>query len=406
MFKKNRIQQAQNETTSPDILSQLATSKDPLVRQSVASNPNTPVEVLEELGAEFKSEVASNPLIDLLFVEDCSSRFVRLTLARNPNAEAATLRRLINLNCFKLEDVDVLYAVAENPNTPNDLLKSLYNWQPSFWLFHATGISYTLLKERITLAVAQHPLASGELLQEMALAASHRINRSLPNNKPVAISISKLREGKDFEVLRLVAANPNTNKKTLEYLAGENCPTLHRLVASHPRVSAKAIDIINFRKEQSRNTLYLLDKLAKDKRTEVRVMIASYPELPLSLIKLLSTDSELLVLKTIAGKKQTPSEILEELAKVSHRDLQDAVLKNHKCSKKAQEIIALMRSRVPVKLPLAVAQELACDSRVKVRKKLVQNSLTPRLAIEILAQDSNRYIRNKAIKQLERKERV
>ena len=61
---------AQDETTSPETLRELARHEDCQVRQYVAKNPNTPVEVLLNICFEFPSEVINNPVIPLLLLED------------------------------------------------------------------------------------------------------------------------------------------------------------------------------------------------------------------------------------------------------------------------------------------------------------------------------------------------
>ena len=61
---------AQNETTSPETLRELAQHEDRRVRQYVAQNPNTPAEVLLNICFEFPSEVINNPVIPLLILEN------------------------------------------------------------------------------------------------------------------------------------------------------------------------------------------------------------------------------------------------------------------------------------------------------------------------------------------------
>jgi|GEM_PF-3897944 len=63
-------QLAQDETTPPEILAELAKHDDKLTRQYVAGNPNTPVETLLRVCFEFPNEVTSNPIIPLLLLED------------------------------------------------------------------------------------------------------------------------------------------------------------------------------------------------------------------------------------------------------------------------------------------------------------------------------------------------
>lgn len=61
---------ARDETTSPEILADLAKSEDDRTRQYVAKNPNTPVEILLNICFEFPNEVINNPVIPLLVLEN------------------------------------------------------------------------------------------------------------------------------------------------------------------------------------------------------------------------------------------------------------------------------------------------------------------------------------------------
>ena len=66
-------QLAKNETTAPKILADLAKSEDNLTRKYIASNPNTPTEVLLNIlniCFDFPKKVINNPVIPLLIIEN------------------------------------------------------------------------------------------------------------------------------------------------------------------------------------------------------------------------------------------------------------------------------------------------------------------------------------------------
>ena len=65
-------QEAQDETTSPKRLRELAFSDDSSTRRSVANNPNTPTETLLSLSDEFPQEVLNNDVIFLILMENSS----------------------------------------------------------------------------------------------------------------------------------------------------------------------------------------------------------------------------------------------------------------------------------------------------------------------------------------------
>jgi hypothetical protein len=61
---------AKNDRTNPELLRELATFKDARICQNIASNPNTPKDILFELAKEFPEEFLSNPILPLLWLEN------------------------------------------------------------------------------------------------------------------------------------------------------------------------------------------------------------------------------------------------------------------------------------------------------------------------------------------------
>ena len=133
-------QQASNPNTPAEKLRELADCDDATIRQLVVVNPNTPTEILWRLGKEFPECLLENPVLPLLGLENLNL------------VDVIPIDTLICL--FKLETVpDYLkqglihakvqvreaicasslgtapltqqrFAIANNSNTPLDLLKS------------------------------------------------------------------------------------------------------------------------------------------------------------------------------------------------------------------------------------------------------------------------------------------
>ena len=76
---------AQDETTAPELLIELAKNKDDRVRQAVAANPNTPSETLLSICFEFPGEVINNPIIPLLILEKPECLTCKISLNLNFN---------------------------------------------------------------------------------------------------------------------------------------------------------------------------------------------------------------------------------------------------------------------------------------------------------------------------------
>ena len=73
-------QLAKDETTASEVLVNLAKNEDYTIRQYVAANPNTPIEVLLSICFEFPVEVINNPIIPLLILENPDCLTCELTL--------------------------------------------------------------------------------------------------------------------------------------------------------------------------------------------------------------------------------------------------------------------------------------------------------------------------------------
>ncbi|HEY9852919.1 MAG TPA: hypothetical protein V6D28_25825 [Leptolyngbyaceae cyanobacterium] len=61
---------AANENTSPDVLLELEKIESLKVKQALAVNPNSPIELLLRLSKEFPEEVLHNPVLPLAFLEN------------------------------------------------------------------------------------------------------------------------------------------------------------------------------------------------------------------------------------------------------------------------------------------------------------------------------------------------
>jgi hypothetical protein len=89
---------AENHAAPAELLRELSSSGNKNIRSAVTSNPNTPVDLLLRLGAEFPEKLLENPVFDPLKLLEI--------LARD-------------------RDEDVRCNLAKNLNTPVELLKSL-----------------------------------------------------------------------------------------------------------------------------------------------------------------------------------------------------------------------------------------------------------------------------------------
>lgn len=167
---------AHSENTSPEILAELAKSKDTLTRKYVASNPNATAEILDKLAQEFPQEIIDNPILELLIFSNPEKLVeIKRSIALSTNTSESILDRLSNDS-----NRDVRYAVAKNYNASEKILDYLKEDED----------------KDIRLAVANNSNASEKTLDY-------------------------LKEDEHGNVCLAVARNPNASEKTLDYLKGD-----------------------------------------------------------------------------------------------------------------------------------------------------------------------------------------
>jgi hypothetical protein len=104
-----------------EILEQLAQHKDSGIRLYLAMNPNTPVQLLELLAQD---KVAKNPNTPVQFLEllaQAEDKWIRRTIASNPNTPLMLLDQLLN-QLAQDENHAIREFVAGHPKTPVSLL--------------------------------------------------------------------------------------------------------------------------------------------------------------------------------------------------------------------------------------------------------------------------------------------
>ncbi|MGF1487865.1 MAG: hypothetical protein ACFBSE_12310 [Prochloraceae cyanobacterium] len=116
---------AENVATPAEILRKLSDSKNNTIGKDVTINPNTPKDILFNLGAKFPEQLLSNPVFDLLLLENHN---LLSDLPRN------TLKKLLYLPevpkyflkwVSQRSDLELLRIILNNPNTPRNILERL-----------------------------------------------------------------------------------------------------------------------------------------------------------------------------------------------------------------------------------------------------------------------------------------
>ncbi|MEH1949159.1 MAG: hypothetical protein V7K77_19715 [Nostoc sp.] len=308
MLDDNDFALASAVDTSVVVLEELSLHPQPEVREAVARNPNTPTEVLLKLGKEFPDAITANPIFNLLLLENPESHFVRLSLARSTTTSESAIAQL-----SKIEDKEILCAVAGNPKTPLHILERLVVEGPPLFCDHENADESDF--DGLFTAIAQNLNTSESLLLQLAEDGSWNIKIAIAENPKTPLSLlNKFADWRDSSMHQAIARNPQAPSAILEKLLGENTQEIRDLVKNHPNVSQTAIAIINFIEGKPGTSIDLLERLASDRRASVRLLVAVHPSTPAKVLEKLAQDTDEDVPFKAANHPNATSTVLEFFA--------------------------------------------------------------------------------------------
>lgn len=295
---------ASNSSTSPAILTELSNNSNLQIRSLVASNPNTPVDILMKLGEEFPDEILENPVFNLLLLEEPDSRFVRLSLARSTKTNPEVLAKLA---ATEKNDETICCAVARNINTPLNALKRLVGWRAAeddgdypYVRVSREAINNPIMPISYLEELLERYIDSGwdDLLWEFSKLSNlsigmmeaiiekfggslELVSHPLVQQSPILLA-QMARRSDNKSILKEILKNPVTSTLTVEYLAG--CPScaIRNMVIEHPNVSKKALDIVLFMQKKPGTPIELLHE-AEDYR--FRQLLINYPYTPAEILE-------------------------------------------------------------------------------------------------------------------------
>ena len=252
---------AEDPSTPPRLLGQLACDEDRWIRAAVAKNTATPVPLLERLASDENSSV-------------------REAIAKNLTTPVRLLEKLTRDKHSRVRQ-----AVAENPSTPVGMLEKMANDR----------------EDRVRLAVALNPSTPASLREQLLekLASYDMYARQAIAEHPATpfTLLDRLSRDRDPEVRSHVAENSNTPEALLEQLAGDENYFVRSTVARH-----------------SAAPITLLEKLANDEESWVRRGVACNPSVPFAMLERLARDKEPEVREAVAENPITSVPLLEQLA--------------------------------------------------------------------------------------------
>lgn len=387
---------ASDPCTAPDVLGELARSSDRTTRQYVAANPNTPTEVLLNLGEEFPEQVLENPIFSLLLLENPN------LVAEIPYNTLASLLKYETVPDSFIEwvmnnrrgDSQIHLALAMNAKTPKNVLKGLLE-----------SSNYSEVKELVQL----HVNFAGELTESWERFALGAIWNTALNGQKYGQYIEQLAKinsipkylivipewfehtlPKSDTYFKETANNPKTTVKGLSHFATDNNDDGDlRLVAKNPNTPVK-----------------VLSKLATDNDVTVRLHVAFNPNIPVNILSQLAKDNNSVVREYVAKNPNTPTSVLEQILGDRSEKILQFVVARYLAHNPDQLSFVLQHypkdyqpsySRLVILFHPQVPTNLLVENRRSnawlERYAIAQHPNTPPDTLEILAKDANRIVR-------------
>ncbi|MEH1807346.1 variant leucine-rich repeat-containing protein [Nostoc sp.] len=400
-----------------ETLSQLAGHTDSSVRYRVASHPNTPATVLRQLARDSYvatvRAVASNANTFPETLEVLASHpdfTTRLEVVRNPNTPPRALAQIVLStqnsgntpnqtvdmlkSAFPGDHNDVLRSIAGNPRTPREVLEILARREFIGATPDPRSIIPPTTDDSIVRSLAYNPSLTPQLLGILVQDPCVEVRVCLVRH-PNLTEALWLQLAEDTEIsVREVAATINAPVSVLELLAQDEQVEVRIKVATNPNTPISVLQLLAGDENSSVRTAAasnsnlpetILTQLANDEKVEVRRAVAQNPNTPAPIRETLR---DLIVQPTT---RQTSSTLrgLNRLYNPSTDDLV-SILAEYASSENAfVRFVTLLHPLTPHKVLTQAAQSASWLERYAV----ADNSGTPSVLRQQLAQDSNRIVR-------------
>lgn len=277
---------------SAELLRRLSTFKDDEIRKSVASNNNTPPDVLEQLCQDEHSGIRNRAI-------------------RNQSLPLQMLEKL-----SKDKNVEVRAKVAYNKSTPIEMFIALSE-DSSIVALGKSNPVYNILRgfcerddeselrrrlsssnnDEIREIIASHMRTSSDILEQLSQDKNIKVQISVAKNMNTSANTLERLSWNDNADVRLgIGQNSNTDVEVLKRLAADS--SLWPVIALNPNICE---DIIR--------------KLSKSEDFEVRSKIAEHIKTSPEIVRELSKDPAPQVRVSVAKNRNTPEDILDMLSK-------------------------------------------------------------------------------------------
>jgi hypothetical protein len=426
------LRSAGNSMTDPVILTGLGQSSHRSIRQLVASNSNTPIDVLIRLAVEFSDEVAANPSFGILllenpnFIGELRHDLLMAILEYNSQLpevfiDGAARHRSSDIPAFVLDkfqlserQLERLMANTHDRMVADKIIFMQQNCTDRLRLIAARSGDKHLQSSLLEYCFSRDPASTIELLETLIDHATI----------DVQLEIFRRLEVTAAQLDRLFAP---TRSKLQLWLVGRgrfrsqlSSQMQMRLVRSQLLDIASEIKVRQSLARAKWVDRSVLDILSRDAYPRVRGEVAKRQDLTPTVIWQLAADTsdvvrnglvknksidpatliemsqhpDIRVRQLAARHRNTPPHILAELARESA--LQTLVIRNHRTSidllrqlaQSGEHDIALTQNpHTPADILQPILTRLAIDSSYTIRKLVARHPHTPTALLWELAKD-------------------
>jgi hypothetical protein len=410
------LRQARDPATAPDRLERLARHRDRLVRAAVVANPNASLTVLGRLGAAFPDELAANPLLGWLHVENTDFLNLFPALVRHRLLMVGNVGLLWWAARFGTEDDQ--RALLINPEVPIELLQ---------WLAeHGTEVVQILARDHVRFPGEIEPSI---LKRPLPVATSGDFEELVSMGLIPSWLLGSAVSSADVDVRRMVAANAELSATDIDILLFDADQRVRTVASQHPNASAETLALLAALDDVSA-PLPPMPALVFERlraTSDGLVRLGQHACLPDDIAQAMATSPAWTVRRAIAASPSTTADLSLLLALDLDRDVRAAVAANPRSSARVVALLrsdddTLVREACPSGPPaevdragldqlerhgergmvLAAAQanagrsrlgRFASDANWRVRQACARNPATPAALLARLAADDDRDVR-------------
>lgn len=234
------------------------------------------------------SKDISENYIELLFEKFFYDDEINKIIAEAPNTPLHILENILNM-----DNVELIEKMAKNKNLPESIFEKIYD----------KGESSILILKNLT----SNPSTPPSILEKIEENFRNLRIYILSNPNISASLIKKISFTDDISTLKLIVENQNTPEDVLEYI--------YKYDKKNQKVSlwAKNTSFLSLRLSENKNTpFYILEELLKNE--ELLEHVLSNQQIGFEILNKFKNSENLDVLSGIVSNKNTPTELIEEIA--------------------------------------------------------------------------------------------